>query len=128
LLLPFETPRWLLLVSSFLIGLSVDVLMQTWGMHTFASVFAGYIRPYILKVIAPRDGFDAGTQPGIKHFGFEWFIIKYSAIIVLAHHFILFYLEAFKFHQFFSTLLRVILSTIFTLILITLSQLLIQKR
>lgn len=128
LLLPFETPKWIILISSFFLGLSIDIFLQTWGLHTFSSVFVGYIRPYLLKIIAPRDGYDAGTQPGIRHYGFEWFIIKYSLIIVLVHHLVLFYLEAFKFHQFFATLLRAILSSIFTLILIILSQLLTQKR
>jgi rod shape-determining protein MreD len=127
LLLPFETPRWLQLISSFFLGLAIDMFMQTWGLHTFASVFIGYIRPYLLKIVAPRDGYEAGTLPGIKHFGFEWFM-KYSVIIVLSHHLVLFYLEAFKFHQFFSTLLRALLSSVFTLILIMLSQFLIQKR
>jgi hypothetical protein len=46
----------------------------------------------------------------------------------VAHHIVLFYTEAFKFHQFFSTMLRVFLSAIFTLLLIFLSQLLTQKR
>lgn len=128
LLLPFETPKWLLLVLSFLLGFTIDILMDTWGMHTFATVFLGYIRPYLLKVISPRDGFDTGTQPGIRHFGWEWFIVKYSAILVISHHLILFYIETFKFQQFFSTMLRAVLSAIFTLILILLSQLLIQKR
>jgi len=125
--LPFETPMWVLLFSSFLLGFTIDVFMGTWGINTFASVFTGYLRPYLLKVIAPRDGYEAGTQPNVTFFGFEWFI-KYAAILVVAHHFVLFFLEAFKFHQFFSTLARVILSSIFTMILIILSQLLTQKR
>ena len=127
ILLPFETPMWVLLLSSFFLGLTIDVFMGTWGINAFASVFMAYLRPYLLKVIAPRDGYEAGTQPNVKFFGFEWFI-KYAAVLVVAHHFVLFYTESFKFHQFFSTLLRVILSSIFTLVLIVLSQLLTQKR
>jgi rod shape-determining protein MreD len=127
ILLPFETPKWVLLIAAFLLGLIIDIFMGTWGIHTFATVFLAYIRPYMLKVIAPRDGYEAGTQPNVRFFGFGWFI-RYAAILVLAHHFVLFYLEAFKFHQFFSTLLRVMLSSIFTMVLVVLSQLLTQKR
>jgi rod shape-determining protein MreD len=127
ILLPFETPVWILLVSSFLLGLSVDVFMGTWGIHTLASVSMAYIRPILLKYIAPRDGYETGTKPNVKFQGFEWFI-KYSVILVVTHHFVLFYAEAFKFHQFFATLLRVILSSVFTMLLVVLSQLLIQKR
>jgi len=127
LLLPFETPKWLLLVSSFALGFSIDLFSHTLGMHAFACVFVAYLRPYLLKVIAPREGYDAGTTPGVRYFGLDWFM-KYAIIIVFAHHFTLFFIETFKFHQFFSTLFRVILSSIFTLIIIFLSQLLMVKR
>lgn len=125
--LPFETPKWVLLITAFFLGLIIDIFMATWGIHTFATVFLAYVRPYLLKVIAPRDGYEAGTLPNVRFFGYDWFI-RYSAILVIVHHFVLFYLEAFKFHQFFSTLLRVVLSSIFTMILVVLSQLLTQKR
>jgi rod shape-determining protein MreD len=127
LLLPFETPKWLLLVSAFLMGLSVDIFCQTLGVHAFASVTIAYIRPYLLGIIAPREGYEVGSQPNVNSFGLEWFI-RYAVILVLIHHFVLFYTETFKFHQFFITFLRVILSSLFTLILIVLSQLLILKR
>lgn len=127
LLLPFETPKWLLLLSSFALGLSIDLFSHTLGMHAFACVFVAYLRPYLLKVIAPREGYDAGTAPTVKYFGLTWFM-KYAVIIVFAHHFTLFFIETFKFHQFFATLFRVILSSIFTLIIIYLSQLLMVKR
>jgi len=96
-------------------------------MHAFACVLVAYIRPFLLKVIAPREGYDAGTTPGVKYFGLDWFM-RYAVIIVFTHHFALFFIETFKFHEFFSTLFRVILSSIFTLIIILLSQLLMVKR
>ena len=127
LLLPFETPKWLLLVSGFVMGLSVDIFCQTLGVHALATVTMAYIRPYLLGVIAPREGYEVGSQPNVNSFGLEWFV-RYAVILVLVHHFVLFYTETFKFHQFFITFLRVILSSLFTLILIVLSQLLILKR
>ena len=39
LLLPFETPNWILLVLSFFLGLSIDIFSNTLGMHASASVF-----------------------------------------------------------------------------------------
>jgi rod shape-determining protein MreD len=127
LALPFETPNWVLLVLAFLLGFIIDLFSNTFGMHTFASVLMAFTRPYLLKVIAPREGYESGSRPGANYFGFEWFI-KYSLILVLVHHFSLFYIEAFKFQLFFSTLLRALLSTVFTMILIVLTQLLILKR
>jgi len=127
LLLPFETPKWLILVSGFIMGLSVDLFCQTLGIHALATVTMAFIRPYLLGILAPREGYEAGSQPNVNSFGLEWFL-RYAIIMVLAHHFVLFYTETFQFHQFFTTFLRVILSSVFTIILILLSQLLILKR
>lgn len=121
LLLPFETPRWLLLVSAFTLGISVDLFTQTPGMHAAASVFMAFLRPWILEMSAPRDGYETGTFPRLYYYGFQWFL-RYTVILVLAHHFVLFYIEIFRFTEFFSTLLRVLLSSLFSIILIMLSQ------
>ena len=127
LTLPFETPKWLLLFAAFAMGIAVDIFSQTLGIHALAAISMAFLRPYLLEIIAPREGYDIGVQPNVNSFGFYWFL-KYAAILVLAHHLVLFYTETFTFHQFFSTLLRTILSSIFTLLLIVLSQLLILKR
>lgn len=121
LILPFETPKWILLIASFIIGLAVDMFSDTMGMHASASVFMGFCRPYILKVISPRDGYEFGTVPGIRHMGLKWFV-SYSSILVLAHHGLLFFIEIFRFSEFFSTLFRIILSSVFTVLLILLTQ------
>ena len=33
LLMPFETPRWIVLISGFLLGLGIDLFEHTPGMH-----------------------------------------------------------------------------------------------
>jgi len=38
LLLPFSTPKWLVLFAGFSIGLSVDIFMSTAGLHAGATV------------------------------------------------------------------------------------------
>src|SRR5512137_2722988 len=60
LLLPVEIPSWLLLIICFFSGLTVDLFNGTPGIHTSATVFSGFIRPYILRFISPRDGYEAG--------------------------------------------------------------------
>ncbi|MDP4209533.1 MAG: rod shape-determining protein MreD [Bacteroidota bacterium] len=127
LLLPFETPKWLLLVTAFLLGLSVDWFSQSLGIHAFASVAMAYVRPHLLDFLAPRDGYDTGTKPNSEFMGLSWFF-RYALILVLIHHFLLFFIQVFTFYQFFETLLRAILSSAFTLTLIVLSQLFTLKR
>ena len=114
LLLPFEIPSWLLLILSFLTGLLVDFFCGSPGMHASATVSAGFVRPHVLRLISPRDGYEPGSDPSMIIYGFNWFLL-YTLIIVLLHHFVLFYLEVFRFTDFFRTLLRVMLSSIFSI-------------
>ncbi len=127
LLMPFETPNWVLLLSAFALGLMVDLFAHTPGMHAAATVFMAFLRPYILEMSAPRDGYEAGTYPRIHYYGFQWFL-RYAVILVGAHHFILFYTEVFRFSEFFSTFLRVLLSTVSSVTLILLSQYFIYRK
>lgn len=117
LVLPFGLPAWALLLISFFTGFIVDAFSITPGMHTFASVLAGYVRPYILRVTAPRDGYDSDAQPSIAVYGARWFLY-YTSVMVLIHHIALFYIEVFRFDDFFRTLLRVIISSFFSIIFI----------
>ncbi len=121
LLLPFETPSWLILILSFLTGLMVDITSGTPGLHTSATVFAGFLRPYVLNSISPHEGYEQGDLPGIRTYGLRWFI-TYVLIIVSLHHLFLFYVEVFRFEYFFRTLLRVLLSTGFTVLFIVIVQ------
>src|ERR1051326_4039262 len=85
LMLPFQTPDWLVLILSFLIGISIDMFSDTGGMHAAAAVFMGFIRKPILKIISPREGHDANMQPTVQQFGFNWFF-SYAGILILLHH------------------------------------------
>jgi rod shape-determining protein MreD len=127
LLLPFETPGWLLLSLGFTLGLTIDLFANTPGLHASATVFMAFLRPLVLDYFAPRDGYVPSTFPRIYYYGFGWFF-QYSAILILAHHFFLFYMEVFRLGDFSHTLLRVILSTLFTLFMVVLSQYFIYRR
>jgi rod shape-determining protein MreD len=121
ILLPFATPPAIVVLSGFLLGLSIDIFSETLGMHTAATTFIAYSRLYVLKFFAPHDGYEKGTLPRIYEYGLPWFI-KYTAILVLMHHFLLFYLEMFQIQDFFYTFLRVLLSSLFSILVIVLSQ------
>lgn len=125
--LPFETPKWLLLFSAFAMGITVDLFYDTAGMHAAACVFIAYLRPGLLKLFSPRDGYEFGTQPTIQYLGIPWFL-SYSGILILLHHLILFYIEVFRFSEFFSTFFRVIVSSVFTILLVVISQYLFHRK
>lgn len=113
LLLPSEIPAWLLLMISFSTGMLIDIFSGSMGIHTSATLLIGFLRPYVLRIMSPRDGYDTGN-PSMAVNGFKWFLI-YAMVMVLIHHTALFYLEVFRFTDFFRTFLRVILSSVFSL-------------
>jgi rod shape-determining protein MreD len=119
LLLPVEIPSWLLLLLSFATGLIMDFFTGSPGMHASATLLAGFVRPYILRVLSPRDGYEPGSDPSMLIYGFSWFL-SYALLIVVIHHTTLFYLEVFRFADFFRTMLRVVLSTFFSMTFILL--------
>jgi rod shape-determining protein MreD len=121
LLLPVEISPWLLLLISFFTGLTIDFFIATPGMHTSATVLSGFLRPYILRLISPRDGYEPGATPSMEIYGFRWFLF-YTVIIVFIHHFALFYLEVFRFADFSRTLLRVFLSSLLSITFILLAE------
>ena len=123
LLLPLSTPRYLLLILAFLLGLMVDVFLNSLGVHAAASVFIAYIRPLIIRVISNREE-DRSDYPGLMQNSFGWFL-SYASIMVFLHHLVLFYLEVFSFSHFFVTLGRTIISSFFSIFVIVLSQFLV---
>jgi rod shape-determining protein MreD len=114
LLLPSVTPAWLVLIISFLTGLTIDLFTGSPGMHASATLLAGFSRPSVLRFIAPRDGYESGSDLSMSAYGFRWFFI-YTATIVLIHHTTLFFLEVFRFADFFRTIFRILLSSLFTI-------------
>lgn len=113
IILPFETHRLIVLFAAFLLGVSIDYFYNSSGLHAAACTILGFSRYYVLKYVAPREGYDVGVRPIIEDMGLEWFI-RYAGTLIIIHHFFLFYLEIFRLSDFFSTLLRVILSSLGT--------------
>lgn len=127
LTLPFETPRLLILALSFVLGITIDLFYSTPGLHASACVSMGFARYYVLKFVSPREGYDVVVQPTIDDMGLEWYI-KYAGVLIFVHHLLFFYFEVFRFDEFFRTLLRVILSSVGTFLLIYLIQFLFYSK
>lgn len=126
LLLPLDTPKWMLLLLAFFLGFSVDIFMHTIGLNIAATLFMAWLRPGVIKLLSSGKDIETGMKPGIRDFGFNWFFM-YSMILILMHHLVLFFLETFKFYQLLNTIYNALLSSLFTLILVIISQYLFHK-
>jgi len=127
LLLPFNTPRLLLMLVSFALGLTIDIFVNTPGLNAAACVFMAFSRPFVIRFISTGTAFQPGSSPSLKNQGIKWFAY-YSVILVFLHHFLFFYLEVFRLNEFFHTFIRIIFSSIFTLLLIWISEYLFYQR
>lgn len=121
LLLPMSINKNFLLFLGFGYGLLIDVFYDSPGLHAAACTLLAYLRPHVINSITPSGGYDEYTPVSVHILGFRW-ILLYTALLVAAHHFLLFYLEAFSFGGFFTTLLKVLLSTFLTTFLFVLMQ------
>ena len=120
MLLPFNAPRYVLLLGGFFIGLCIDIFSNTLGIHAFATVFIAFLRPAIITAITNREE-DLEDYPGLVQNGFAWFLY-YTAIMVLLHHIVLFLIEAFTIADLLGTLYRILLSSLFSIFVIVLSR------
>jgi len=121
LLLPFETPNWLLFLLAFLTGLTVDAFYDTPGINAAACTVLAYVRTLFIGITVQRQGFDNEPEPRMGIMGFRWFLL-YALFLTFFHHLTLYLLETYSFADIKYTLLRVVLSTAFTVFLILIAE------
>lgn len=119
LMLPLAMPGWVLLLIAFATGYTLDSFMSTPGLHTAATVFMAFMRPYVIQLATGAKQPEMVNSPGLSQMGLRWWF-SYTLSLVFLHHLVLFLLESFSFKQLGYTLLRTFLSVIATQILILL--------
>ena len=112
--LPVNISRELVLFIGFLLGISVDIFCNTFGIHAFATVFAAFARFYLLKFFAPRDEHES-IVPSIESFGLGSFF-KYSCLMIVIHHSVLLLVDYFSVVNIGVILLQILFSSAFTLL------------
>ncbi len=120
LLLPVSMPQYQVLLIAFFTGILIDWFSNSLGLHASATVIMAYLRQPVIKLITQRDS-EQSDYPGIKLSGFRFFLL-YCIILVVIHHFFLFFTEVFTFDNFHRTVLRSLLSSALTVFVIILSQ------
>ncbi|AMC11809.1 hypothetical protein Lupro_11255 [Lutibacter profundi] len=125
-LFPFRKNKSLLLIGSFLLGLSVDFFSDSGGVNAAATLFIAFVRLPILKTILRKSDFDfllfnLRSIPFSKTF-------LYITTLTLIHHFIVFSLEYFSFNAFLSVFYNTIVTSIFTITLSVLGIVLFTKK
>ncbi len=117
LMLPVNVPGWLLLFSSFALGLVVDAFSDSLAIHTAATVFMAFCRPAMIRFFTGNMVLQGQEIPSFSIFG-SFSLILYSLVLIFLHHISLFFLEVFNFGEFVQTLSRIIISTGLTLVFV----------
>lgn len=100
---------------------------DTGGVNAAATVAIAFIRPFILKVFSVRDGYSPESTPTISSYGFFWFF-KYAIVLTITHNILYYIVLELSFNNFGITLLKALLTSIFTISLIIISQFLVYKK
>ena len=114
LLYPVNSNRTGLLLSSFFLGLFVDMFLNSGGSHAVACVTLAYLRPSFFR-FSFGVSYEYQTVKINDRLSPERF--SFILVSVVTHHLILYLLEIFRFSLILDILLRTVLTTIFTLIL-----------
>ena len=128
LLLPFETPVWVLLILGFITGISIDTFMNTAGIHTFATVLLAYLRTNVLTALLPRNLSEySSLEPTIKTMGGMPFLV-YSLFLILVHHFVYYLILVWSFTNFGRLMLQVGAATLTSMLFVVVYVLLFTKQ
>lgn len=113
---PIGYERWALLLWGFFMGLIIDIFTNIPGVTAASLTIISFVQPYLLQLFIPKDDY-ATMQPSMKTLGFEVFF-KYALTVVLLFSILFYTFETFNLFSFGDWLLRVVCSTIITLIFV----------
>lgn len=127
LVLPVNLSQTLVLFLSFIIGLIVDLSFTTPGVHACASIWLALCRPTILRIMQPRQGYEANNVPIVANFGTPW-ALRYIAVCVLVHHIVLYFCFLFTVEGLGFTFIRMCINVLLTVLVIYISEKFVIKK
>jgi rod shape-determining protein MreD len=114
ILYPVNGNKYALLMSSFFLGITMDLFCNSGGVHAAACLLLAFVRPSIFKF-----SFGLSYEYQTVRLNDTLTPERFSFILlaVIIHHLTLFVLEVFTFEYLWDIVLRTIISTIFTIII-----------
>lgn len=116
LMMPITLPHSVDMVIGALAGLVMDVFCNSLGIHMASCILLMFIRPYLIGAIV-NDKDRLNEQISLHAIGMEA-MLKYTIILVLVHHSVVFILAAWSWHHIGFVLLETLVSSIVTISII----------
>ncbi len=125
--LPIFASPWLLQLIGFATGLILDGFYNSPGVHTAACVALTFAKPSLdRRFQLAEPGGESTSFLLVREVGFNRFVVE-AGVLVLLHHLVLFVVEAGGLVHFHWTLLKLLFSSLFTLSLLVIIQILIYR-
>jgi|SRR5690348_849434 len=126
--MPFKMGRRSLMLVAFALGFCLDNFTKTYGLHTASCLLIAYLRPFLINLLISQEGAESNyNEPSIKSMGFTPYF-TYVAVLTFIHHSFLFFLEALQFGGYFYFILKTVLCTAISLLLVLLTELLFARK
>lgn len=93
LLVPMHAPEGRQLLAAALLGLLIDLLYGTLGVHIAATVVLTYSKGLVLRAFTPASLRESQVYPRPLYMGWSWYVI-YLSILLFVHQACVFSLEA----------------------------------
>jgi hypothetical protein len=126
--LPFSVSRIWLLIIGFFTGLTLDYFTMTPGLHAAACTLIAYVRPFLISILTPKDSSELSyREPSPKAMQWAPYAV-YIFVLTLLHHGYLVFLEWLDSGTFLKFIVKVILTTGVSLLLIFAAELVFPRR
>ncbi len=125
--LPINISALWLLTISFLLGLSVDIFSDTYGMHALACTIVSFIRPKIFSLYVSYSNDYASEAPSLRSLG-TWLYVRYSLTFIALYCVVLYLIESMSLFDLPYLILRIVGSTLLTFVLILSIDSLVNRR
>lgn len=127
--LPFRMGRTQQMLLAFVLGFAMDSFRHHPGFHTAACVLVAYIRPFLVNILIPQEGADNNyEEPSFKSLGGFLPYMVFISVLTFIHHSWLFLLEAWQFGNIWYFLVKTVLSTLLSLFLIIIAEMLFTRQ
>lgn len=127
LILPSTLKTIPLLLISFSLGFLLDVFFETIGMHAAAATVFAFFKPIWLKTTSPTGGYDEVEEPSLSQIGLGRFI-SYAFPLIFLYALVFFTADQWGTGGILGVFSKSLFSSLFTLVLAILVQLLFFKR
>lgn len=127
--LPFRMGRTQQMLIAFIVGFTLDSFRHNPGFHAAACVLVAYIRPFLINILIPQEGAENNyEEPSFKSMGGILPYMIFISVLTFIHHGWLFLLEAWQFGNIWYFLVKTLLSTALSLLLIIITELLFNRQ